>query len=384
LPGKFVDDAVKDSSAPINNEIRESYKANSISVFGRRMKLRLLPKFSASFPIKENQVMYFNYGHSTVAPHPSYIYQGLNPYYADRSTLNKVGNPNLNPEVDISYELGLKSQITSNDALNLAAYWKDKYDFITSVSIPIKDVTGRDVYRTIQINGDYARVRGFEAAYIRRIKKWFEGQISASYSVATGQSSSSSESLKEIISSGNRVSVKETPLAWDSPWDIKLYGLFSKNTKQGFFNKKWLNKMSCYADLVYRSGRRYTPYIYQGNEEKTGRPIWVSNTDPTARFSKLGPSNFTLNFNFKKWWQIKKVRVAFTVEITNVLNSKNVLIVNPVTGKAYKYGDAVPTEWKDPQYIDPRDFRSGLLSQGENPSRFVESRHLAIGFNIEF
>ena len=145
-----------------------------------------------------------------------------------------LGNPDINPEVDISYELGLKSQLTSNDAFNVAAFWKDKYDFITTISLPVKDVTGRDVYRTLHINSDYARIRGLEVAYIKRIKKWFEGQVSVSYTVATGQSSSSSDAIQDIINNGNRQAVKETPLAWDSPWDIKAYTLFTKNSKQGF------------------------------------------------------------------------------------------------------------------------------------------------------
>ena len=94
-----------------------------------------------------------------------------------------IGNPDLNPEVDISYELGLKSAITSNDALNITAFWKDKYDFITSSSILIEDVTGKEVSRTIRINGDYARVRGVEVSYLKRIQKWFSGSISLSLSL---------------------------------------------------------------------------------------------------------------------------------------------------------------------------------------------------------
>ena len=97
--GKFVDDAIANPDALIADEIRSEYLKHTVSIFGSRMKMRLLPKLAASFPIKENQVMYFNYGHSMVEPHPSYIYTGLDPFYADRSTLSRVGNPDLNPEV---------------------------------------------------------------------------------------------------------------------------------------------------------------------------------------------------------------------------------------------------------------------------------------------
>jgi outer membrane receptor protein involved in Fe transport len=383
MPGKFVDDAIANPKAAIRDEIRESYLAQTIQLFNRNIKTRLLPKFSASFPIKENQVMYFNYGHSTVMPHPSYIYPGLDPYYSDKSALSKLGNPNLNPEVDISYELGLKSQITSNDALSAAAYWKDKYDFISAISIPVKDVTGRDVNRTIQINSDFARIRGFELAYNKRIKKWFEGQASVSYSLATGQSSSSSESLRDIVNNGNRQSTKENYLTWDSPWDIKCYALFTKNTKSGgLFNKKWLNKMSFYSDLIFRSGRRYTPYIFIRNDPNSGRPIYEIDTDLNQRFSKLSTGSYLMNLTFKKWFDFKKINFSISLQITNVLNSKNTLIVNPVTGTAYRFGDPVPNSWKDPIYNDPRDLNSSQLSQGENPARFNEFRHLLVTLNF--
>jgi len=383
MPGKFVDDAIQNPEAPIRDEIRQSYLDHTIGIGKRRMKLRLLPKFSASFPIKENQMMYFNYSHSTISPHPSYIYTGLNPYFADRSTLARLGNPDLNPEVDISYELGLKSQITANDALNIDAFWKDKYDFITATSILLKDVTGREVNRTIEINSDYARIRGLEIAYIKRIGSWFKGQISASYSIATGQSSSSSQSIQDILLTGNRISTIELPLAWDSPLDIKTYGIFTVNRDTALFGIKILNHFSAYLEAVYRTGQRYTPYLLTGYEIASNRPIYEQDPNPDHRYQKLGASGFWLNFNMKKWWNLKKVQIALTFELTNALNNKNTAIVNPVTGRAWEYGDPVPTQWRDPVYLDPRDPRS-YNTPPDNPARYYEQRHFLLGINIKF
>ncbi len=384
FPGKYVDDAVMNPAAPIAEEFRNDYPDEAYSLFGRRFKMRLLPKISASFPIRENQMMYFSYSHSTVQPHPSYIYAGLDPFYQDRSTLSKIGNPTLDPEVDISYEIGLKSQITSNDALNGSAFWKDKYDFITTSTILIPDATGRDISRSININSDYARVRGIEVEYIKRIKKWFYGQLSASYSIATGQSSSSSETIKEILATGNRGTTKENFLAWDSPLDLKAYGIFTRNDDAGLFGKKWLNKMSVYLEAIYRSGRRHTPYILDGYEGVSGRPIYVEDSGPENRYAELGASSYWVNMTFRKWWQVKsKVNIAFTIEVTNLLNTKNAAIINPVTGDAYIYGDAVPTEWRDPVYQDPRDPRSSGTPPF-NPSRYYENRHLMVGLSVNF
>ena len=381
FPGKFVDDAVANPEAPIKEEFREAYYHDSYALGNRRYKLRLLPKFSASFPVKENQVLFFNYGHSTVAPHPSYIYTGLDPYYADRSTLGFIGNPSLNPEVDISYELGLKSQVTSNDALHLTAFWKDKYDFITSSTVLIEDVTGREVARTIRINGDYAKVRGVEIAYLKRIKKWFSGSASFSYSIATGQSSSANDALAEILATGNATTTTEIPLAWDSPIDAKAYVIFTQNDGRGLFQKKYLDAMSLYFETIYRTGKRYTPYVLTGYESISNRPIYEIVSDPEKKYSEIGAAAFWINLNYKKWWDIKNTSVALTCEVTNLLNNKNTAIVNPVTGKAWEPGDAVPAEWRDPAFIDPRDPRSYGIPP-DNPARYYEQRHILLGLSI--
>ena len=383
FPGKFVDDAVANPASPIVGQVRKEYLGSTGSFFGSRYKMRLLPKVSASFPIKENQILYFNYSHSMVLPHPSYIYTGLDPYYADRSTLSRVGNPNLNPEVDISYELGVKSQITKDDALTIAAYWKDKYDFITSASVQIKDVAGQNVTRTIRINSDYARIRGLEATYIKRIGKVYRGQLSAAYSVATGQSSSASEALNSILNTGNREDTKELYLAWDSPLDLKTVNTFTIDRERGLFGMPALNHISFYVEGIFRTGRRYTPYQFTGNDPATGRPIWEQNSDPAARWSKLGESNYWIDLNVRKWWTYKKVRLEGTLEVTNVFNTLNGVIINPTTGRAYKYGDPVTSTSRDPLYLDPRNGLSNGLPP-DNPARYRAPRHFLIGLNVRF
>lgn len=382
MPGKYVDDAINDPRSQILDEVREEYKKQTLMLFGRGFKFRFLPKISASFPIRENQMMYFNYGHSTILPHPSFIYTGLNPYYSDRSTIGRLGNPNLNPEVSIAYELGLKSQITSNDALNIAAFYRDNYDFVTTTTILVKDVTDREISRSMRINSDYARVRGLEFSYLKRAGKWFSAQLSATYMVATGQSSSASESLKEILNNGSREDTKEFYLPWDSPWDVKGNALATLKNENGYFGKKWINKMSFYLEFVYRTGRRYTPYYYNG-VEADGRPIYIEEQGVENRYSAIGKSTWWVDFSYKKWWNVNKVSVAWTFEITNLFNTQNPARINPVTGRAWEPGDSVPTEWRDPSYLDPRDSRS-FGTPPDDPSRYLQQRHFMTGIQVQF
>ena len=381
-PGKYVDDAVANPDAPIRDEIRKSYIDNSTKIGNLRYKFRFLPKLSASFPIRENQMLYFNYGHTTILPHPSFIYPGLDPFYQDRSTIASVGNPDLNPEVDISYEIGLKTQITSNDAFTVTAFWKDKYDFITSTSVLIEDATGREVPRTIRINSDYARTRGIEVGYIKRIGNWYNGQASFTYMVTTGQSASANESIKEILASGAAEDTREYYLPWDVPYDFKTNHTFKIDRKEDPYGHKILNQWSFYFETVLRSGVRYTPYYYSYTDVNTGRPIYVQSTDPNDRWSKVGEYWFWADFTVSKWWKYSWGRLSLNMQITNLFNNKNASIINPVTGKAYETGDNVPDTWVDPRYNNPKQGTQG--PPPTNPARYLAQRHIIFGVAVKF
>lgn len=381
-PGKYVDDAVANMDAPIRQEVRESYLNNSTKIGDLRYKFRFLPKLNASFPIRENQMLYFNYGHTTILPHPSFIYPGLNPFYQDRSTIANVGNPDLNPEVDISYEIGLKTQITNNDAFTVAAFWKDKYDFITTTTLLIEDATGREVPRTIRINSDYARTRGIEVGYIKRIGNWYNGQASFTYMVNTGQSASANEAIKEILANGAAEDTREFYLPWDVPIDFKTNHTFKIDRKEAPFGKNFLNHWSFYFETVARSGVRYTPYEFSFTDVNTGRPIYVQSTDPNKRWSEIGEYWFWADLTITKWWNFRWGRLSWNVQITNVFDNKNGSIINPVTGRAYQNGDNVPDTWVDPRYNNPKQGTQG--PPPNNPARFMPQRHILTGIAVKF
>src|SRR5690606_3163804 len=97
-----------------------------------------------------------------------------------------------------------------------------------------------------------------------------------------------------------------------------------------------LNQMKLYFSGSFRSGIRYTPMTFRGNQRNpiTGRedwrPIYESNPDPTIRYSSIGEAWFMFDMNFQKWFTIGNTRLMATVEITNLFNNKNAAIINPV------------------------------------------------------
>jgi outer membrane receptor protein involved in Fe transport len=400
-PGKYVDEMVENPQAPILESIREAYLDESVSILGLRYKLRFLPRLAVSFPIRDNQVLFFNYGHTTRVPHPTFVYTGLDPFYQDRSFFSDLGNPNLNPEVDISYEIGLRNQLTSNDVLNVTAFWRDKFDFITVENVVIADASGRETQRAFRVNGDFARVRGIEAMYLKRVGRWFRGQVSGSFSRATGLSSTNNDALAQFLARGDIDNTFETPLAWDRPLDLKASTTFIHRRDTPFLGVPGLNNFQVYIASTFRSGQRYTPVEYIGRQENpfTGdrdwRPIYQQVSDPAQRFGKVGAPWWWFDLNVRRDVKVAGNSLQFTLEVTNLFNQLNSVIVNPVTGKAYPNIDPsstnfaslrdngtydVPMGTRDPRYEDPST--SGLPPF--NPARFLPQRHVLLGLSYRF
>jgi len=400
-PGKFVDDLVDNPLAPILDTVRKAYKNDTIKFLGLRYKLRLLPKIRVSFPIQENRVLFFNYGHSTKIPHPTFVYTGLDPFFQDRSFFSDLGNPNLDPEVDISYEMGLRNQFSVNDVLNITAFWRDKFDFITIENVIIKDPTGRDVTRAFRVNGDFARVRGVEVSYLKRVGRWFQGQLATTVSRATGLSSTNNDALAQFLARGDIDNTFETPLAWDRPIDLKANVTLTYEKAHSFLGIPGLNRFKVYLATTYRSGQRYTPALFKGNEVNpfTGaadwRPVYEQDPDPANRLSKIGEAWWWFDLNIQRSIRLGKTDLQFSVAVTNLFNQLNSIIVNPVTGKGYPNVDPSTTDFtrlrnnhdfdvitgtRDPRFEDPET--SGLPPL--NPARFLPQRHIVLGLTYQF
>ena len=400
-PGKYVDDLIDDPAAPILDGIRQAYKDDTIGLLGLRTKLRLLPKVRVSFPITDNRVLFFNYGHSTKLPHPTFVYTGLDPFFQDRSFFADLGNPNLDPEVDISYELGLRNQLSTNDVLNVTAFWRDKFDFITVENAIVRDPTGRETQRAFRINGDFARVRGIEVSYLKRIGSWFRGQFSGSFSRATGLSSTNNEALVEFRARGDIENTFETPLAWDRPLDLKASVTLTHDKERPVLGIPGLNRLQLFISSTFRSGQRYTPVEFRGQQvnpftgERDWRPIYETNNDPAKRFSEIGKPWWWFDLNAQRSIAVLGNDLVISLAITNLFNQLNSIIVNPVTGEAYPDVDAATTDFialrgnadydvpigtRDPRYEDPNT--EGLPPF--NPARFLPQRHVVFGLSYRF
>lgn len=380
-PGKFADDAVANPDAPVIDQIREDYNDKTFGLFGLNWKARLLPKINVSFPVTENNVLYFNYGHSMRLPHPRFMYAGLDPVYQDRSFLSSLGNPDLDPEVNVSYEIGLKSKVTKDLGITLTAYNNNRFDYIVSRSAIVKDQTGRPVTKTLFINQDYAKIYGVELGINYRIGEYFSSFSNFAYQVARGKSNSARESSLQIAQNGEISLTSEQFLAFDRPWNVNLGLIFIPDSTLAFFN---INPSGFRAFLSYQftSGFRYTPQVQTGAND-LGRPQYQEQPDKYLQETADNWHRFDLKMSYNIPLGLKNGKgVSLSMEVRNLFDNQNSQIINPITGRAYEYGDDVPNTWRDPrpQYNGPQE--SG--TDPRNPARYLAPRQVLFGLSFKF
>lgn len=381
FPGKYVDDAIKDPEVvTIPDEVRNRYRDESISWFGDRyFKARLSPRLGISHPITDNQTLFFSYGHFSKWPKPQFVYAKLSPYNA-QSSFQRFGNPNLKPETTVAYELGVKTQFTENDVLTITAYYKDIFDYVNTRTARVSSARFATQRFTTYVNSDYARSRGLEFEFRKRIGKWFSATAMFTYSEVTGKSSSADEGV--LIAEGTlEESIREQYVPWDRPITGSLFANFyvaPGNALFGFANGI-LDDYNINFRLFYQSGKRYTPAVFTGNYGPDGRPEYEFVRG--ERFTKIADDWFYIDINFEKFIKFAGLNFSIFVEINNILDTQNSAIINPVTGRAYEYGDPTPNTWNDPLYPD---LQAPLDPYPFNPARYLSKRNIKLGFSLKF
>lgn len=379
-PGKYVDDVASSTNPDliISQELRQSYLNDSFSFFGRRMKARLSPRLGISHPVSDNQTLFFSYGHFSKLPRPQFVYSKLN-RTSVRSSL-PVGNPNLNPETTVAYELGLRNQLSGNDVLTLTAFYKDIFDYITEKSVRRITSRGAAQFYTTYLNADYGRVRGVEVEYKKRIGNWFRGSASGSYSIATGKSSTPGENTVRLAQ-GEPENIKENFLIWDRPVQVSFNLNFTAPRGEPLFGfgEGILDDYNIYTRIFFQSGKRYTPQRFVDTNAVTGRPEYLSEID--RQLEKVGDPWFYIDLNFEKYFNLGFARLIVSIEVQNLLNNKNSQIINPVTGRAYEYGDHTPSSYNDPLYPQ---LTGDISPFPYNPARYLNPRNLRLSLSLRF
>lgn len=365
FPGKYVERAVEDTNLT-SDEIRKDFNQDTFEFLGSKAKGIFSPRVGFSTSLRENLRFFFNYSQLSKKPNPEYVYAKL--YTSTESTYQLFGNPNLNPERVITYEVGLKFLITPQDALRIVGYYRNIYDAITAVGV-IPEGGGENSY-LMYFNLDFGACRGIEVQYLKEVgQKLFLG-VELSLSKASGERSLPSDVLKGVPGRAYQALYQEYYLDWDKPWQISFNLNYYEDQKRNFLGITLPGDW----DLILRgwaqAGKRYTPF-----------EAVIEDTDTTfvqsGKFNeKMGKYLSSVDLNFQKHFHLGSFKYTLFCEITNLLDRKNPTVINPLTGEAYQKGDIIPYAvdnlllpefglnlpfWEDPaRYSPPRNIKLGM------------------------
>lgn len=330
-----------------NVEFREN-PLDPRSMVRVKSRSQLSPRLGISHPISDRTKLHFSYGHFFQNPDFQRLFENNQYDLNVREPL--FGQPSLDAERTISYEVGIAHQFSDNVAMNLTANYRDITGLIgTRYYFPFVD--GRYTGYTLYVNEDYAYSKGFELTIDVRPTKYFSGGLTYTYSVTKGSASSETEQYP-----GTQESTQLYYVNWDRTHVFNASGTYTVPKGEGpqILGKTLLENMDFSLIVRASSGTPYTP---------SGRDIGF-----VEKNSLRLPGIYTIDFMFGKEFEIfPKTRLRLFAEILNLTDHRNVL---------YVYGDT-----GEPDYTFEGNHS---LEYMRDPSNYGPPRTIRIGFTMRF
>ncbi|HEB84714.1 MAG TPA: TonB-dependent receptor, partial [Bacteroidetes bacterium] len=340
------------------NEQRRRYEAGEPgAVLAKRGRYQIAPRLGISHPITERSKLYFNYGHFYQTPSFFYFYKST----TTNQNQGTVGNPNLKFEHTVTYELGVHNQLTDDLSVQIAGYYRDIYNLISTVEERI----GPLVYNRY-INLDYGRARGFEMKVDKKFSHHYQFTFNYDFSYAYGKASGANDQFENRFSNVP-VNYDEHPLDWDETHRISanMAVMYGRKDHPVLFGMRLPDNWLLSLQWQFGSGRPYTPSRYS-----TG-------LDPNLILENSArmPWTETTNAKFEKYWQLGRTRLVSGVEVRNLWDKKNWNGVYGATGTPN-----VAVHPLDPSF-DPTLDRA---QYDANPRNYGPGRQILIRVGVEF
>ncbi len=262
-------------------------------------KTQISPRIGIAYPISDRDVMSFHYGRLFQVPDRQYIYQGR------LFSATARGNPNLEPQTTIAYQLGVQHLFSKDIYGQFGVYFKDIFGLLTTVE---EEIPGFALTVPTYVNADYASSRGVEVTLIKRFSHGFAGEINYTYGNSTG---TASDPNRALASTGNlRDQFKPTseqPLDWDQRHNI------SATLSLG-------NEKDWRTSFVYQFGSGF-PFTPHERLERRQNPELVN--------SRRLPSISTLSMQGERFFRAWGQSLTLYVQATNLLDAENISDLEP-------------------------------------------------------
>lgn len=283
------------------------------SVITVQSRTQISPRIGIAHPISDRTKLHFSYGHFFQNPDYQFLFENKEYKVTVREPL--FGQPALDAQRTVAYEIGIAHQLSDRVLLNVTAYYKDVTGLLGTRYYPAY-LEGRYTAYTLYINEDYANIKGFEISLDIRPDKYFSGGLTYTYSVAKGNASSEGENYGTTYKA-----TLLSPLDFDKTHVVNASGTLRMpaGTAPTIAGADVFGNMDLTIIARASSGYPYTP---------SGRNIGF-----VGKNSLRLPGAYGIDLEFGKEIELaRSTSLRVFVEALNITDRRNVLYVYADTG----------------------------------------------------
>ncbi|MDP1675726.1 MAG: TonB-dependent receptor [Bacteroidota bacterium] len=305
-----------DPGARYNPNLSEAISARDTSFLVRDLKKASIkhsisPRLSIAYPITDQGVIRFSYGHFYQLGNLSSLYTNTNFRVAGSQPV--FGNADVKPQRSVQYEIGLQQGLTPDLRLEVVGFYKDVRDYIfTQIVVTAKG----DVRYNVLTNLDYANSRGLTVSLFQRRApgSLFSSSIDYTFSVAEGNRTEPRDDFFYSEKSGKSVETFLVPLSFDRT-----------HTLTSSMNLSEPDNFSVGTIIRMQSGSPYTASIPASLSTQISNFIQNSSTKPFQ---------WTVDLKFEKYFSFGGFRYSVFLHVDNLFDLQNEIDVYSNSGKA--------------------------------------------------
>lgn len=312
-------------------------------------KLQVSPRLGVAYPITEEGVIHFSWGHFLQIPTLNRLFDNFGYKLARESgRYGPFGNPDLDAQRTVMYEIGVKQAI-GPVVVDLTAYNRDVRSWVSTSRLIESELPG--VTYVVYANRDYANTRGVTLSLSRAFANHYGFDLNYTFQVVDG---SNSDPAEEFFAAGREEEPRLAllPLAWDQRH--KVAGALYVG------GRSWGAALLA----VWGSGFPYTPTFEEA-------ALFGSDVEPEfPTHARRQPASFQVDLDIYKEFSIGRLRPRIFLQVFNVLDRRNALSV---------YGD---TGAPDVTFSAP--LVSADAGYFTRPNFFSEPRRIHLGLRFQY
>ncbi|MEW5797402.1 MAG: TonB-dependent receptor [Bacteroidota bacterium] len=361
-----------DPSARFNPNLSDEYSNLGVIFVTKGLKPATIkhtvsPRISMAYPITDQGVIRFSYGHFYQLGNLSQLYR--NPNFRATGTPT-FGNADVRPQRSVQYEVGLMQGLTADLRLEVVAFYKDVRDYLYSQTV--KAGKG-DIEYVILTNLDYANSRGITLSLFQRRTpgSMFSSSVDYTFAVAEGNRT---EPIDELFF--NELSKKSTetflvPLDFDR-----------SHTLNTTLNLTQPDDFSISSTIRLQTGSPYTPSVPANLSTLISR--FIQN-------SSAKPFQWSVDLKVEKYFTIGELKYSVFALVDNLFNTENEIAVYSTSGRALYNANQIadPTAFQDIRSRITRGDQgliplSAIDNYYANPQNLSRPRLIRFGLSLLF